>query len=128
MPELRQKLVDLARSGRTAASLARECEPTENTYVHPECSPSLTAILRRWYDGGMKTKTSVTLSEEVLRLIDRNAKGEKNRSAFIETAVRAYLEVIRRHRRDQEDLATINRLAEKLNAEAGDVLSFQMER
>ena len=30
-PELRQKLVDLARSGRTAASLAREYEPTENT-------------------------------------------------------------------------------------------------
>ena len=75
----------------------------------------------------MKIKTSVTLSEDVLKLIDRNAKGEKNRSAFIETAVRAYLEVMRRHRRDQEDLSTINRLAEKLNAEAGDVLSFQTE-
>ena len=75
----------------------------------------------------MKIKTSVTLSEDVLKLIDRNAKGEKNRSAFIETAVRAYLEVIGRHRRDQEDLSTINRLAEKLNAEAGDVLSFQTE-
>jgi metal-responsive CopG/Arc/MetJ family transcriptional regulator len=75
----------------------------------------------------MKTKTSVTLSEDVLKLIDKNARGEKNRSAFIETAVRAYLEVIRRHRRDQEDLSTINRLAEKLNAEAGDVLGYQME-
>jgi metal-responsive CopG/Arc/MetJ family transcriptional regulator len=81
----------------------------------------------RWYDGGMKTKTSVTLSEDLLKLIDRNAKGEKNRSAFIETAVRSYLEVVRRHRRDQDDLSTINRLAEKLNAEAGDVLSFQVK-
>jgi len=30
-PELRQKLVDLARSGRSIAELAREYEPTENT-------------------------------------------------------------------------------------------------
>jgi transposase len=29
--ELRQKIVDLARAGRNAASLAREFEPTENT-------------------------------------------------------------------------------------------------
>jgi len=28
-PELRQRIVDLARAGRTAASLAREFEPTE---------------------------------------------------------------------------------------------------
>ncbi len=80
-----------------------------------------------WYDGGMKTKTSVTLSEDVLRLIDENAKGEKNRSAFIEAAVRAYLEVVRRHGRDRDDLSIINRLAEKLNSEASDVLSYQAE-
>jgi transposase len=30
-PELRQKIVDLARAGRNAASLAREFEPTETT-------------------------------------------------------------------------------------------------
>jgi len=30
-PELRQKIVELARAGRTAASLAREFEPTETT-------------------------------------------------------------------------------------------------
>jgi transposase len=29
--ELRQRIVDLARAGRTVASLAREFEPTENT-------------------------------------------------------------------------------------------------
>jgi metal-responsive CopG/Arc/MetJ family transcriptional regulator len=75
----------------------------------------------------MKMKTSVTLSEDVLKLIDKNARGEKNRSAFIEAAVRAYLNAMGRRRRDQEDLATINRLAEKLNAEAGDVLGYQVE-
>ena len=30
-PELRQKIVELARAGRSAASLAREFEPTETT-------------------------------------------------------------------------------------------------
>ncbi|MBN1458787.1 MAG: ribbon-helix-helix protein, CopG family [Armatimonadetes bacterium] len=79
----------------------------------------------------MKIRTSVTLSDDVLKLIDRNARGEKNRSAFIsaliETAVRAYLEAMGRRRRDREDLATIDRLAEKLNAEAGDVLGYQVE-
>src|SRR4030042_557237 len=30
-PEVRQKIVDLARAGRNAASLAREFEPTETT-------------------------------------------------------------------------------------------------
>lgn len=75
----------------------------------------------------MKTKTSVTLSQDILELIDQNAQGEKNRSAFIETAVRAYLTVIKRHRRDQEDLLLINRLSDRLNAEASDVLGFQIE-
>jgi transposase len=31
LPELRQKILDLAHAGRTVASLAREYEPTENT-------------------------------------------------------------------------------------------------
>ena len=30
-PELRQRILELARAGRTVASLAREFEPTENT-------------------------------------------------------------------------------------------------
>jgi transposase len=30
-PDLRQRIVDLARAGRTSASLAREFEPTETT-------------------------------------------------------------------------------------------------
>jgi metal-responsive CopG/Arc/MetJ family transcriptional regulator len=75
----------------------------------------------------MKTKTSVTLSEELLSLIDQNADGERNRSAFIEAAVRAYLDAMKRQKRNQSDLSIINRLAEKLNAEASDVLGYQME-
>jgi metal-responsive CopG/Arc/MetJ family transcriptional regulator len=75
----------------------------------------------------MKEKTSITLSKEVLDLIDDHVQGAKNRSAFIELAVRTYLEIIRRQKRDQRDLAIINRLSDKLNREASEVLSYQAE-
>ncbi len=75
----------------------------------------------------MKVKTSVSLSEDVIALIDQHADAERNRSAFIETAVRTYLEVIRRKRRDHDDVRTINRFAARLHREARDVLGYQME-
>ncbi len=75
----------------------------------------------------MKVKTSVSLSEEVIARIDQHANGERNRSAFIELAVRTYLEMIRRQTRDHDDVQTINRLSAKLNREAQDVLGYQAE-
>jgi metal-responsive CopG/Arc/MetJ family transcriptional regulator len=75
----------------------------------------------------MKVKTSVTLSKEILALIDQYVEGENNRSAFIELAVKTYLELIKRSKRDQKDLKIINRLSDKLNQEAIDVLQFQAE-
>ena len=81
----------------------------------------------RWYIGSMKVKTSITLSKDLLQLIDRHAEGENNRSSFIELAVRTYLEILSRSERDREDLRIINRLSKKLNQEAQDVLSYQME-
>jgi metal-responsive CopG/Arc/MetJ family transcriptional regulator len=75
----------------------------------------------------MKVKTSVTLSKDVIELIDAHAESESNRSAFIELAVRAYLQILRKKKRDQDDLRTINRLSAKLNKEAEDVLGYQME-
>ena len=47
--------------------------------------------------------------------------------SFIELAVRAYLQLLQRRKRDQLDLRTINRLSEKLNKEAEDVLGYQRE-
>ncbi|MBM4257733.1 MAG: CopG family transcriptional regulator [Deltaproteobacteria bacterium] len=36
----------------------------------------------------MKVKTSITLSQELLKIVDKRAKqGKKNRSDFIETAI-----------------------------------------
>jgi metal-responsive CopG/Arc/MetJ family transcriptional regulator len=75
----------------------------------------------------MKAKTSVTLSQEILALIDQHIEEDSSRSAFIELAVKAYLELIRRNRRDQSDLEIINRLSDELNQEASDVLRYQAE-
>lgn len=72
----------------------------------------------------MKVKTSVTLSEELLQAIEDQVKQE-NRSSFIEEATWSYLRAIQRGARDREDLKTIDRYADELNAEALDVLEYQ---
>jgi len=75
----------------------------------------------------MKVKTSITLSEEVLRAIDLAVKGSANRSGFIEQAVRSYLRQNAREQRDAGDLEILNSNALKLNKEAADVLSYQVD-
>ncbi len=72
-------------------------------------------------------KTSVTLSKEVLKEIDRIISRSGNRSLFIEEAVREYLKGKNRRLRDQNDAEIINRLAGDLNGEAEDVLSYQVK-
>jgi metal-responsive CopG/Arc/MetJ family transcriptional regulator len=74
----------------------------------------------------MKVKTSITLSEEMLDAIDKHSTLFKNRSDFIETAVRAYIANIIRDEQDSRDLAIINREADRLNKEATDVLAYQV--
>lgn len=72
-------------------------------------------------------RLSITLSREILDQIDQYAEGANNRSASIELAVRTYIELVKRNKRDQRDLKIINRLSEKLNREALDVLQYQAE-
>ncbi len=79
---------------------------------------------RRWYNSGMKVKTSVTLSEELLKAIDVETHND-NRSAFIEEAAWNRLRELRREQRDKAELANIDAHADKLNSEALDVLDFQ---
>jgi len=75
----------------------------------------------------MKAKTSVTLSKDLLALVDEYVKGDNSRSAFIELAIRTYMEILKRKNRDQHDLEIINRLSKKFHKEANDVLRYQME-
>ena len=75
----------------------------------------------------MKVKTSVTLSEELLEVVDERARRHGgNRSDFIETAVAAFIEQLARQERDARDLALINENADDLNREALDVLEYQV--
>ena len=74
----------------------------------------------------MKVKTSITLSEDTLRMIDEQAKPKGTRSEFIETAVRAYVDQLLRDQQNAQDLEILNRRAEYLNEEAEDVLTYQV--
>ena len=73
----------------------------------------------------MKEKTSITLSSDLLADIDR-LTGSRSRSAFIERVLRKYLNQRARAARDAQDIEKINRAAESLNAEAADVLEYQI--
>lgn len=75
----------------------------------------------------MKVKTSVTLSEDVIRYIDASAGAHQTRSEFIEHAVRDFIARQAQQERDRNDLAILNKNAERLNKEADDVLSYQTE-
>ena len=74
----------------------------------------------------MKVKTSITLSEDLLDAIDKRSGQFKNRSDFIEAAIRAYIEQMLREEQNARDLAIINREADRLNKEAIDVLEYQV--
>jgi len=75
----------------------------------------------------MKIKTSITLSEEVLLEIDQISGESRNRSAFIEIAIRDFLKKRAKKIRDDRDLEILNKNSKRLNREAEDVLSYQVE-
>ncbi len=77
------------------------------------------------YHGSMKTKTSITLSADILASVDRLVRDGESRSAFIERALRDFVSERQRARADAKDLAILNRHADSLNAEAADVLGCQ---
>ena len=74
----------------------------------------------------MKVKTSITLSDEVLEAIDLHIGKYRSRSEFLETAVRKFIAQLARKEAEQRDLEIINRSADSLNAEAKDVLTYQV--
>ncbi len=75
----------------------------------------------------MKVKTSITLSMDLLKEIDTMTKEKSNRSAFIEAALRSYLKKKRKEIREKKDFDILNKVSDKLNKEANDVLSWQVE-
>jgi metal-responsive CopG/Arc/MetJ family transcriptional regulator len=77
------------------------------------------------YKGGMKAKTSITLSLPLLLQIDTLIGERASRSAYIEKVLRDHLRDEEREAAGQRDLELINANADALNAEAEDVLEDQ---
>jgi metal-responsive CopG/Arc/MetJ family transcriptional regulator len=82
-------------------------------------------VLPKWYSSSMKTKTSLTLSEDLVASLDRIAGPTVSRSAFIERILRSFVEQRAQERRNAREAAAINRHAGKLNVEMHDALGFQ---
>jgi metal-responsive CopG/Arc/MetJ family transcriptional regulator len=76
----------------------------------------------------MKRKTSVTLSGEILKAVDRLSKKGESRSSTIERLLADSLALRERRALDERDRAILDRHAEALNAEAEDVLDYQADR
>jgi metal-responsive CopG/Arc/MetJ family transcriptional regulator len=72
----------------------------------------------------MKVKTSVTLSEDLVREVDELAKSS-SRSEVIEHAVREFLAARRRAARSARDIEIMNKYADEYNRETEDFLSYQ---
>lgn len=73
----------------------------------------------------MKVKTSITLSDDLLAEVDARTGPKASRSAFIESALRAFLVWQSREVRDARETERLHRHADDLNAEAADVLTYQ---
>lgn len=82
--------------------------------------------INEWYDRGMKIKTSITISEELLKLIDEFVDEGQSRSLFLEAAAREYIVRLRRARQNLRDLELINEHAAYLNDEVMDALDYQV--
>ena len=74
----------------------------------------------------MKVKTSITLSEDVLRALEEHVASYKNRSDFIEAALWAFIKQKIRDEQNARDRTILSRRADALNKEAQDVLSYQV--
>jgi metal-responsive CopG/Arc/MetJ family transcriptional regulator len=73
----------------------------------------------------MKQKTSVSLSEEILRELDRHVGNAESRSAYVERVLREHFRRRARVRINARDRRRINAAADDLNAEAAEVLEDQ---
>jgi len=73
----------------------------------------------------MKTKTSLTLSVDLIARIDKLAGSKVSRSSYIEQILMDFVDGLAQARKDAREIAAINRHAAQLNAQMSDALSFQ---
>jgi metal-responsive CopG/Arc/MetJ family transcriptional regulator len=73
----------------------------------------------------MKYKTSVSLSEDVLRDLEKYAGTGESRSAYIERVLRRHFRRRARSEMNARDRERIDAAADRLNEEAAEVLEDQ---
>jgi metal-responsive CopG/Arc/MetJ family transcriptional regulator len=73
----------------------------------------------------MKIKTSITISDDLLAAVDKLAGEGGSRSAVIERVLRDHIARRSRARVRARELDALNGQADRLNAEAADVLEYQ---
>lgn len=79
-----------------------------------------------WYNSGMKVKTSISLSSDILEKV-QTITSEGNRSDFIEKALWHYVDILQRDTRNKKDLEILNDSEARLNNEALDSLGYQIQ-
>ena len=89
--------------------------------------PPLDGVFQWEYLYRMTVKTSITLSEETLKAIDREVAPGSNRSRLIETALREWLAGRAKAARDERELRLLNRHAADFNRETAEALEFQVK-
>ena len=62
-----------------------------------------------------------------MKAIDEYAGEYKNRSEFIEDAIRSFIIQLIRKQQDAKDLKIINQRADYLSREAADILTYQVD-
>jgi metal-responsive CopG/Arc/MetJ family transcriptional regulator len=75
----------------------------------------------------MKSKTSITLSRDLVDAVDELTPEGGSRSETIEQLLRESFAIRERRARDLKDLEAIYQHAEQLNEEAEDVLTYQVD-
>jgi hypothetical protein len=77
----------------------------------------------------MKIETTISLEPELLQSLTRflGTNDHRSLSELIEEALRRFLATEKQKTYDTHELELINRNADRLNQEAGDVLTYQME-
>ncbi len=87
--------------------------------------PTLDTTPGRECIGGVRVKISITLPEELLKVIDLRAEQQRtSRSSIIEGAVQTFLGRSTWNEQNARDLEIINARADFLNQEARDVLEY----
>lgn len=75
----------------------------------------------------MESKTSITLSRDLVDAIDDLTPEGGSRSETIEQLLRESFAIRKRRARDRKDLEAINKHSEQLNEEAGDAKTYQVD-